>query len=72
MVETVSPTPTAQPQAEEGFEWRELIRGKILSIAELSRYPYITFPGVTEIQVWLTGFAYFGLIVSLYSYSLFL
>jgi MFS family permease len=28
--------------------------------------------GITEIQVWLTGIAYFGLIVSLYSYSLFL
>ncbi|KAF4619635.1 hypothetical protein D9613_005095 [Agrocybe pediades] len=28
--------------------------------------------GVFEIQVWLTGIAYFGLIVSLYSYSLFL
>jgi len=30
------------------------------------------FRGVWEIQVWLTGIAYFGLIVSLYSYSLFL
>jgi MFS family permease len=30
------------------------------------------FRGVWEIQVWLTGLAYFGLIVSLYSYSLFL
>jgi len=28
--------------------------------------------GVLDIQVWLTGFAYFGFIVSLYSYSLFL
>ncbi|KAF9058209.1 MFS general substrate transporter [Panaeolus papilionaceus] len=28
--------------------------------------------GCTDIQVWLTGIAYFGLIVSLYSYSLFL
>ncbi|KAH8830868.1 MFS general substrate transporter [Flagelloscypha sp. PMI_526] len=28
--------------------------------------------GIFEIQVWLTAFAYFGLIVSLYSYSLFL
>ncbi|KAF8913881.1 MFS transporter [Gymnopilus junonius] len=30
------------------------------------------FRGIWEIQVWLTGMAYFGLIVSLYSYSLFL
>ncbi|PPQ77772.1 hypothetical protein CVT25_011207 [Psilocybe cyanescens] len=30
------------------------------------------FRGIWEIQVWLTGLAYFGLIVSLYSYSLFL
>ncbi|KAF8897517.1 MFS general substrate transporter [Infundibulicybe gibba] len=28
--------------------------------------------GIVDIQTWLTGFAYFGLIVSLYSYSLFL
>lgn len=28
--------------------------------------------GVTDIQTWCTGLAYFGLIVSLYSYSLFL
>ncbi|KDQ64484.1 hypothetical protein JAAARDRAFT_683874 [Jaapia argillacea MUCL 33604] len=28
--------------------------------------------GVTDVQVWLTAFAYLGLIVSLYSYSLFL
>ncbi|KAJ4478051.1 MFS transporter [Lentinula aciculospora] len=28
--------------------------------------------GVWDVQTWLTGFAYFGLIVSLYSYSLFL
>ncbi|KII94771.1 hypothetical protein PLICRDRAFT_693103 [Plicaturopsis crispa FD-325 SS-3] len=28
--------------------------------------------GVMDIQVWLTGIAYFGLIISLYSYSLFL
>ncbi|KAJ3869644.1 MFS transporter [Lentinula novae-zelandiae] len=28
--------------------------------------------GVLDVQTWLTGFAYFGLIVSLYSYSLFL
>ncbi|KAL0949960.1 hypothetical protein HGRIS_009980 [Hohenbuehelia grisea] len=28
--------------------------------------------GCLDIQTWLTGFAYFGLIVSLYSYSLFL
>ncbi|KAF8165361.1 MFS general substrate transporter [Crassisporium funariophilum] len=28
--------------------------------------------GITDIQTWLTGAAYFGLIVSLYSYSLFL
>ncbi|TDL29207.1 MFS general substrate transporter [Rickenella mellea] len=28
--------------------------------------------GLTDIQVWLTGIAYLGLIVSLYSYSLFL
>jgi len=28
--------------------------------------------GCTDIQVWLTGIAYFGLIISLYSYSLFL
>ncbi|KAJ7591075.1 MFS general substrate transporter [Mycena floridula] len=28
--------------------------------------------GITDIQVWLTAIAYFGLIVSLYSYSLFL
>ncbi|KAG6919445.1 hypothetical protein DXG01_006328 [Tephrocybe rancida] len=28
--------------------------------------------GLVDIQTWLTGFAYFGLIVSLYSYSLFL
>jgi MFS family permease len=28
--------------------------------------------GVTDPQTWLTGFAYFGLIISLYSYSLFL
>ncbi|KAF8974760.1 MFS transporter [Flammula alnicola] len=28
--------------------------------------------GLTDIQAWLTGFGYFGLLVSLYSYSLFL
>lgn len=28
--------------------------------------------GFLDIQVWLTGFAYFGDVVSLYSYSLFL
>ena len=30
------------------------------------------YAGIVDIQTWLTGFAYFGLIVSLYSYSLFL
>lgn len=30
------------------------------------------FRGLTEIQVWLTALGYLGLIVSLYSYSLFL
>jgi len=28
--------------------------------------------GLTDPQTWLTGFAYFGLLVSLYSFSLFL
>jgi MFS family permease len=28
--------------------------------------------GLTDLQTWLTGFAYFGLLVSLYSFSLFL
>lgn len=28
--------------------------------------------GATDVQTWLTGLAYFGMLVSLYSYSLFL
>ena len=32
----------------------------------------ISYTGLTDVQVWLTGVAYAGLIVSLYSYSLFL
>lgn len=30
------------------------------------------YAGITDIQVWLSGMGYFGLLVSLYSYSLFL
>lgn len=29
-------------------------------------------PGCLDVQVWLSGVAYLGLVVSLYSYSLFL
>lgn len=40
--------------ADEPFEWREVLRG------------------LTDVQTWLTGFAYFGFNTVLYSYSLFL
>ena len=58
-------------QEEEQFEWREVVRGG--NIAPGYRI-YLTVHrlGITDVQTWLTGFAYFGCLVSLYSFSLFL
>lgn len=61
-------------QEDEQFEWREVIRGInpcysfFISNYSLS----MRHKGITDVQTWLTGLAYFGLLVSLYSYSLFL
>jgi hypothetical protein len=67
----IGPAPELAGQEEEQFEWGEVIRGR--------QHPYrfiqkVTFRhiGFSDIQTWLTGMAYCGLVVSLYSYSLFL
>jgi MFS transporter, ACS family, DAL5 transporter family protein len=58
-------------EEDEVFEWREVFRG--ITLLSPSRLPQlIRAPGLTDIQTWLTGLAYASLIVSLYSYSLFL
>ena len=64
----------ADPE-EEKFEWKEISRGWIFT-------PYLKFMsllwysnniiGLFDIQAWLTGLATLGLLVGLYSYSLFL
>lgn len=68
------PTETVH-QEDEQFEWGEIIRGRVFfihSIEALRSLINYRNLGLTDIQTWLTGCAYFGLIVSLYSYSLFL
>ena len=57
-------------QEEEVFEWREVVRGKPTTRVVIKK-SYLHL-GLTDIQTWVTGIAYFGLLVSLYSYSLFL
>lgn len=58
---------------KEVFEWREVFRGSSSRADGAKKVFADLYPlGIFEIQVWLTGMAYFGLIVSLYSYSLFL
>lgn len=55
---------------DEKFEWGEVIRGQDASSVTVSGINWHL--GITDIQVWLTGVSYFGVLVSLYSYSLFL
>ncbi|KAG6865460.1 hypothetical protein C0993_008017, partial [Termitomyces sp. T159_Od127] len=59
----------------EPLETREIVRGSValelLSIS-VTFINYDNLTGLTDIQTWLTGIAYLGLVVSLYSYSLFL
>jgi hypothetical protein len=58
-------------QEVEAFEWREVRRGENLLMAIRSTLMSST-KGFTDIQMWLTATAYAGLIISLYSFSLFL
>lgn len=68
-VETAEAQVVVVHQEDEPFEWREIIRGKF---AVGYRCALLTAAvGCLDIQVWLTAFAYMGIIVSLYSYSLF-
>lgn len=55
---------------DEVFEWGEVVRGRLPSV--LSYWMLSFASGLKDIQTWLTGIAYASLIVSLYSYSLFL
>uniref|UniRef100_A0A0W0FIY0 Putative MFS transporter n=2 Tax=Moniliophthora roreri TaxID=221103 RepID=A0A0W0FIY0_MONRR len=73
--ETPQPfTPAPVDQEEEQFEWREIKRGALSPSRENHEalVDNLHFSGFLDIQTWLTGIAYFGLVVSLYSYSLFL
>ena len=62
--------------------WKHILRTSVLNGEKLKEVgnPFSLLHGIHEsgtlgfldIQVWLSGFAYLGLLVSLYSYSLFL
>lgn len=65
-------TPILSEQ-EEQFEWGEVLRGKyFVELFSEKKSADALAVGFTDIQTWLTGMAYCGLVVSLYSYSLFL
>lgn len=64
---TSAPTSTHE---EEQFEWMEVKRGN--TCVYLTAALVIIFLGILDIQTWITGIAYFSLVVSLYSFSLFL
>lgn len=69
-VEVVSP-PVAVVHEDEPFEWREVIRGRFyFALCTACRLTFYT--GIFDIQVWLSAIAYLGIIVPLYSFSLFL
>ena len=64
------------------YSWKHILRPSVLNGEKLKEVgnPFSLLHGIHEsailgfldIQVWLSGFAYLGLLVSLYSYSLFL
>ena len=72
-VETVTMRSTVQAvyQEDEKFEWREVIRGTVSSLLKLTSI-LTTTSGFKDPQVWMTSLSYLGIIVSLYSFSLFL
>jgi len=68
--ETPSPTKSLE-KGEDDMHLEQAVASSSSEQEEVFEWREV-FRGVWEIQVWLTGIAYFGLIVSLYSYSLFL
>ncbi|KAF9534345.1 MFS transporter [Crepidotus variabilis] len=68
-----APTPNSEKKstAEVRLELIDLTRSLQGAPEEKFEW-YEVVRGFKDIQTWLTGFAYFGLLVSLYSYSLFL
>ena len=61
-------------QAEdERFEWGEIMRGQYTSfrLSNACSKAYAA-KGVKDPQVWMTALSYMGIIISLYSFSLFL
>lgn len=64
-------------QEDEEFEWREVFRGR-QSVDAMSNVKHTNlilpmyFTAFRDPQVWMTAFSYMGIIVSLYSFSLFL
>ena len=56
---------------DEKFEWREVMRGMYRGHVPRSA-AHMIGSGVKDPQVWMTALSYLGIIVSLYSFSLFL
>ena len=56
---------------DEKFEWGEVIRG-MWNGCTCRMHVHVCVSGVKDPQVWMTAFSYMGIIVSLYSFSLFL
>ena len=62
-------------QEDEKFEWREVFRGAcdVYFVLAMARFTLtLSLTGLVDIQTWLTAIAYLGMIVGLYSFSLFL
>ena len=73
-VDVVDPTtPISSLAAEdEDFEWREVLRGALLPFLAAHSLVSDELAGIFDTQVWLSAIAYLGIIVPLYSFSLFL
>jgi hypothetical protein len=56
---------------EEEFEWSEVIRGKRTE-SMFNNVDDHVLVGALDVQTWVTAMAYFGLVISLYSFSYFL
>lgn len=73
-IDIIPPHEIVVYQEDEKFEWREVIRGMFaLSMTNKLVIIVVSYKiAFKDPQVWMTAISYMGIIISLYSFSLFL